>query len=129
MPCYTINGFGDERAWLRTRLDDVNTNILNTGIDLFLHEGRGSDVYVNDPLSILRGESSRSGHGIATMSSKNLLISFKSAKACRTSAFAAATKHTPSKSNCAYAPPELSEPAMRRTRRVSIVGAAASQVE
>lgn len=130
MPCDIVNEARDERARSRTRLDDIDTNIFHAGIYLLLHEGSRCDSYVNDPLSILGGKSSGGGHGIAAMCSENLLISFKSAVSHDASALDTVRKaHRSRKNNCAHAPPELSEPAMRRTGRVSILEEATRQVD
>lgn len=63
-----------------TCLDDIDTYILYTSIDLLGHKFGGNDMNALDALSILRSEGRGGRHGIAAMGSNDFLIRLKSTK-------------------------------------------------
>jgi len=70
---------GGGRGWILTRLDNINPNVLNDGVDLFPEKRGRYEVDVIDPLCVLRRESRRGRHGIATMCGNHLLVCFEAA--------------------------------------------------
>lgn len=61
-----------------TSLDNIDTDIFNTSIDLLRDEIGGNDMNALDALSVLRSQSRSGRHSIAAMSSDDFLIRFKS---------------------------------------------------
>lgn len=60
-----------------TGLDDVDTDVLDTEIDLFLYEGGGDLVDVLDAEGVLGGQGRGGGHCVAFVGRDHFLISFE----------------------------------------------------
>ena len=60
-----------------TSLDDINADVIETGIDLLFDESRRRVVYFVYPLSILGGQGCGSRHSIAFMHGNDPLIGFE----------------------------------------------------
>lgn len=67
----------DEAA--HTRLDDIDAYILDASLNLLLHKRRRNVVNVSHAMRILRRESRRRRHGVATVCARNLLIRLQAA--------------------------------------------------
>lgn len=63
-----------------TSLDNINTNILNTGLNLLSHKLGGNDVDGLDALGVLRREGRGGRHGVAAMGGDDLLVRLESAE-------------------------------------------------
>lgn len=61
-----------------TSLDNINTNILNTGLNLLSNKLGRNDVDGLDALSVLRREGRGGRHGVAAMSGDDFLICLES---------------------------------------------------
>lgn len=61
-----------------TSLDNIDTDIFNTGIDLLRDKIGGNDMNALDALSVLRSQRCSGCHSVAAMSSNDFLIRFKS---------------------------------------------------
>lgn len=61
-----------------TSLDDIDTDIFNTSIDLLRYKIGGNDMNALDALSVLRSQRRSGRHSVAAMSSNDFLIRFKS---------------------------------------------------
>jgi len=61
-----------------TSLDNIDTDIFNTSIDLLRDEIGGNHMNALDALSVLRSQSRSGRHSVAAISSDDLLIRFKS---------------------------------------------------
>lgn len=71
--------YGKSNTDRLTRLDNINTNILNAGLNLLSNKVGRNDVDSLDALGVLRSEGRGGRHGVAAMSGDDLLVSFKSA--------------------------------------------------
>ena len=100
-----------------TCLDHINTNIITNGVKLLLQEGRWCMVNILYALCVLRCKSGGSSHGITPMRSNNFLVSFKATANIMSATIGGAGGRWEK----AYAPPELSEPAITRIRLTAAI--------
>lgn len=101
-----------------TCFDNIDANVVGASIDLLLYEVGRCLMNAKHPLGILCSESSRRRHGVAAMSSDHLLISLE---ASDRNTLAASRLRI--EAVTAYAPPELSEPAITSMRFIRPVSA------
>ncbi len=73
------NGRRQEGLGRLTRLDNINPDILNDGVNLLSEKLGRHEVNVVDPLCVLRRESRRGRHGIAAVGGNHLLVCFEAA--------------------------------------------------
>lgn len=79
--CFIVSachGASDADTRRLTRLDNINTNILNTGFNLLSHKLGRNDVDGLDALGILRREGRGGRHGVAAMGGDDLLVRLES---------------------------------------------------
>lgn len=78
MPRY---GIRDEKGKIgdgtRTNLDNVNANVIDTGVDLFGNECRGNIMDIEYALGILGSQRRRRCHGVALMDGNDSLVGFE----------------------------------------------------
>jgi hypothetical protein len=103
-----------------TSFDNIDTNIFHNSLDLLLYECRRGFVNPIDALSVLSSQSSRRGHGIATMCRDDFLVGFEAPARFAVSAMCLPSHLSKRKSfppqRSTHAPPELSDPAITRMR-------------
>lgn len=102
----------------RTSLDNVDSNIIHTSLDLLLDEFARNLMNRSHAQCVLCRQCSLRGHSIAAMSGDDFLIGFEATEAymARISFYIGEERQSSALGEFTYAPPELSVPAITRIR-------------